>query len=209
MTIDQQFDAPGDPERIAGVMAIIEQRRPIAGTRVLDLACRTGAFSLALANAGANVLGIEGKPGNYDRIPKHTGDVGSAAFLLDDVRNLADPRIGRHDVTLCLGLLYHLEAPDAVDLLRSMRAVTDGFAIIDTHIGHGIDTVTVEGETFEGHWYGEPVSLWSSIGNQRSWWFTPASLERAVRLAGWSNVERLPGIRWLGEPAGRHWLVIS
>ena len=198
------FVAPGDPERTAGVLALIRERAEVPGLRVLDLACRTGAFSIALAEAGADVLGIEGRPENLDRIPAST-----ARYELGDVRDLSAERHGTHDVTLCLGILYHLDIMDAIGLLRAMREVTTGFAIIDTHIGAPLDTVMVEGRIFHGHWYGEPPGLWSSIGNPSSWWFTPDSLDDAIRVAGWATVERVPNVPWPGEPAGRQWRVIS
>lgn len=198
------FVAPGDPERVAGVLGLIRARTVLPGLRVLDLACRTGAFSTALAEAGAAVLGIEGRRENYDRIPPS-----AARYVLGDVRELSADQHGTFDVTLCLGILYHLDAADAVRLLRAMREVTGKFAVIDTHVGAPLETVTVDGATFRGHSYGEPPGLWSSIGNPASWWFTPQSLDEAVRLAGWTGVEHVPRVEWPGEPAGRHWLVIS
>lgn len=185
---------------------MVRQRRDPAGLRVLDLACRTGAFSTAFSQTGAAVLGIEGRRENYDRIlPTH-----NAEFVLGDVRDL-DPEVhGVFDVTLCLGILYHLDAEDAVKLLRAMRAVTTGFAVIDTHVATAPSfEVAVEGHRFVGQVYPEPPGLWSAIGNPKSFWFTPESLDAAVSLAGWSEIEHHPGIRWPGEPAGRKWLVIS
>lgn len=203
--MSDDFVAPGDPERTAGVLELIRARAEVHGLRVLDLACRTGAFSAVLANAGATVLGIEGRAENFNRIPPTS----TARYELGDVRDLSADKHGIHDVTLCLGILYHLDARDAVALLRAMREVTGKFAVIDTHIGTPRDTVTVDGVTFHGHWYGEPPGLWSAIGNPASWWFTPDSLDDAVRLAGWSEIEHVARIVWPGEPAGRHWLVIS
>lgn len=198
------FVAPGDPERVAGVLSLVRDRAPLDGLRVLDLACRTGAFSTAFANAGADVLGIEGRVENVDRIPKS-----SARYELGDVRGLSVERHGTFDVTLCLGILYHLDAESAVNLLRAMRQVTEKFAVIDTHIEAPRDVTVVAGHEFRGYTYQEPIGLWSSIGNPASWWFTPESLDDAVRLTGWQTIEHLPRLEWPGEPAGRHWMVIS
>lgn len=205
MTWADDFVAPGDPERVAGVLELVRARTAVPGLRVLDLACRTGAFSTALAHAGAEVLGIEGRPENLNRIPPSP----RARYELGDVRDLSAIRHGTHDVTLCLGILYHLDAADAVALLRAMREVTAAFAIIDTHVGTSHDTVTVDGRIFHGNWYHEPPGLWSSIGNRASWWFTRESLDDAAALAGWTTVEHVPRVPWPAEPAGRHWLVIS
>jgi len=205
--IDEQLDAPGDAERTAGVLGIIAARRPEEQLRVLDLACRTGAFTWAAAEAGHAAYGLEGRAENLALAAERPEN--GAQYMLGDVRSLSPEQHGTFDVTLCLGILYHLDAADAVGLLRAIRAATTGFAIIDTHIGAPVDTTDVDGCEFHGQWYGEPPGWWSSIGNQRSWWFTPESLDDAVRLAGWTEIEHHPGIRWTGEPAGRHWLVIS
>src|SRR5262245_11887862 len=113
------------------------------------------------------------------------------------------------DITLCLGLLYHMEPVDVIQLLRVMRTMTTGFAVIDTHAGTPHGTIEVEGHQFQGHWYHEPPGLWSSLGNERSWWFTPESLDDALRLANWSMIEHYPGIRHQDEPEGRIWRVVS
>lgn len=207
--ISYEFHAPGDPERTAGVLGIVRERvKSLDGLRVLDLACRTGAFSRALAEAGAEVLGIEGKSANFDRIPATP----NAQYVLDDVRNLSAEKYGHFDITLCLGILYHLEAQDAVNLLRAIREVTRKYAVIDTHVGPATAAVAVDGgtQTYAGHMYNEGEDgPWSALGNQFSFWFTPESLKQACRYAGWAEVEELPGIRWPGEPQGRYWLVLS
>lgn len=205
MSIDYEFDAPGDPERVAGVLEIVAARVDLTKIRLLDLACRTGAFARAFAAKGASVLGIEGKGANFERIP----ETPNAEFIQEDVRWLNVERHGQFDVTLCLGILYHLDAADALDLLRDMREVTTEFAVVDTHVGLPHTMITVAGNDYAGNWYNEGVpGPWSSLGNERSFWFTDAALHAACRHVGW-EVEVLPGIRWPGEPAGRHWMVLS
>lgn len=208
--IDELLDAPGDAERPAGVIGIISDRRPLEGLRVLDLACRTGAFTHALAAAGAQAYGLEGRTENLV-LAAQRGEVG-AQYMLGDVRRLSPDVHGEFEVVLCLGILYHLDAEDALHLLRAMRAVTvpGGFAVIDTHAGGPTDTAQVDGNVYRGWRYPEPPDgWWSSIGNRQSFWFTPESLDDAVRNTGWTEIEHHPGIRWTGEPGGRHWLVIS
>ncbi len=207
MNIDRQQVAPGDVERTAWVLDLVRSKVELRGLRTLDLACRTGAFSTAFANAGAQVLGIEGRQENLDLAPES-----SAGYLLGDVRKLNLHVHGIFDVTLCLGILYHLDAADVVQLLRSMRSCTTNFAIIDTHVAppEANNLVTVEGSEFYGSLYAEPEGWWSSINNPHSWWFTIKSLHMAIRLAGWSNVEDLEGPPcWPSELTGRQWLVIS
>jgi hypothetical protein len=193
-----------DAHRLARVLDAIQARTELPGLRVLDLACRTGFFATALATAGADVLGIEGRPENLDQT-----EPSAARYEQADVRTLSAARHGVHDVTLCLGILYHLAAEDAVGLLAAMREVTESFAVIDTHIGAPQETALVGGIPYAGNWYHEPDGPWSSIGNSRSFWFAPEAFVTAARLTGWSTVEAIPGAAWPGEADDRRWWVIS
>jgi SAM-dependent methyltransferase len=196
---------PGEPERVRWTLDLVQARANLLGLRMLDLACRTGAFATAFAHAGAQVLALEGRQDNLDHVPHST-----AQFELADVRHLSLERHGWHDVTLCCGILYHLDAADAVKLLRAMRQVTGQFAVIDTHVGADQGEVTVDGRAYRGCVYGEALDHpWSALGNPASWWFAEGSLGDAVHAAGWAQVEHIPGRSWAGEDPDRRWLVIS
>lgn len=185
------------------MLSIVVERADLDGLRVLDLGCRTGAFSIALADAGADVLGIEGRQENLDHVPAST-----VRFELADVRDVSTETHGTFDVVLCLGILYHLGPEDAIGLLAAMRKMTERFAVIDTHIGADQFGVTVDERQYRGNWYGEnTVHPWSAIGNAASWWFTRDSLGDALRNTGWSSVADIPGKGWGDEPDDRAWLV--
>ena len=197
-----------DQQRLARVLQLIEARTELLGLRVLDLACRTGTFAVALAALGARVLAVDGRIENLDEVPATVGDL---RLLHADVRDLTVKAHGVHDVTLCLGILYHLDAGDALRLLDAMRQVTDGFAIVDTHVAaaDSREVEWVDGTPYAGWRYDEPEGLESSIGNTSSWWFTEPALHRLILDAGWSTVECVDGPGWDGEAADRRWLVIS
>lgn len=196
---------PGEDQRVQHMLNIVTERVDPAGLRILDLACRTGAFSTALANAGADVLGVEGRQWNLDHVPEST-----ARYELADVRDITAETHGTFDVVLCLGILYHLEPASALQLLTTMREMTERFAVIDTHIGTHETEVTVDGHAYRGCWFGENVDHpWSSIGNTRSWWFTAESLDDAIRHAGWNSAFWFAGKGWDGEPSDRAWLVVE
>jgi hypothetical protein len=211
VTIDQEFFAPGDDERPQRVLQIIENRGlDVKKLRVLDLACRTGVFARTVAEAGGGSVGIEGKPGNFAMIPETPG----AQFFLDDVRNLSKEKYGTFDVSLCLGILYHLDADDALRLLIALREVTTGFVIIDTHIGGPATTISIDGIQYQGWYFQEPgtsdQTLWSSMGNTRSFWFTPESLHRLIVDAGFTTVEEQASL-WTktAAPAARYCVVAA
>lgn len=192
-----------DRPRIAHVLHLIRSHAPTGPLRVLDLACRTGAFSVAVGGQGMKVLGIEGRQDNLDEAPEHP----NVTYELADVRLLSRERYGTFDVVLCLGLLYHLDASDALNLLKAMAEVTTGMAILDTHIScNGTDVVNVEGHAFSGHAYAEPDGPWSSIGNDASWWFTAQSLQELTTLAGW-ELQPVPNPE--GVAVDRCWYLLS
>lgn len=187
------------------MLDLVQARASLAGLRVLDLACRTGAFSTALADAGANVLGIDGRQENLDHAP-----VSAARFELADVRDVTAETHGTFDVVLCLGILYHLGVEDAIGLLAAMREMTGRFAVIDTHIGTDQTRVTVDGHEYHGSWYAENIGHpWSALDNTQSWWFTADSLETALHITGWMSITEVPGKSWTGEADDRVWLVVE
>lgn len=196
---------PGEADRVAYALKLVRERADLDGLRVLDLACCHGAFATAFAEVGADVLGIEARQENLDHAPPS-----SVRYELGDVRDLSAAKHGTHDVTLCLGILYHLDAEDALALLTAMREVTDRFAVIDTHVGLERSVVTVAGRMFRGFWYQEaPTEPRAAIGNSRSWWFADGSLDDALRATGWTGIERISGRSCLQEPSDRRWLIVS
>jgi SAM-dependent methyltransferase len=202
---EAQLIGPGEPERVRWMLDLVQARASLPGLKVLDLACRTGAFSTMLANAGADVLGIEGRQENLDHAPAST-----ARFELADVRDASIETHGTFDVVLCLGILYHLGPEDAIGLLAAMRKMTERFAVIDTHIGADHASVVVDGHKYRGNWYSENIDHpWSALDNAQSWWFTAESLDDALHATGWVSITPIPGKSWGGETADRTWLVVE
>lgn len=109
--------------------------RPLRGLRILDLGCAHGAYSIELATRGAEVLGIEGREAWLEqaRRLKQDAALSNVEFVQDDVRNLSKEKYGEFDVVLCLGILYHLDAPDVFDFVNRVAQVCRDFAIIETH----------------------------------------------------------------------------
>lgn len=188
-----------DQARLRRVLDLIPEPD---GLRILDLGAGTGVFSTALAERGAMVLAIEGRESNARQIRPHPNLV----VEVGDVRGLSLSAHGMFGVSLCLGILYHLDASSAFGLLRSLAEVTERYAVIDTHTGGGTQ-VELGGETYGGRFYSEPAGDWSSIGNAESFWFAPGDLERLILAAGFAQVRRVPGKAYLGEPDDRLWLV--
>lgn len=175
-------------------------RRP----RIVDLGCNIGTYSFAFADAGYDVLGIEGRPTNLEKAlataAQRTGP--SPRFEQEDVWNL--PAFGMFDVVFAAGILYHLDRP--VEFLRLLGSVTTRLAIVQTHFA-APEGSTVDGRYLSecawnegrlGRWFREwspdetpeqvEARSWASIGNPRSFWLDKKHLLESIRQAGFASV---------------------
>jgi tRNA (mo5U34)-methyltransferase len=107
----------------------------LAGRRVLDVGCNCGGFSVRAAQDGAeHVLGID----VVDHYIEQADFIGRALELEQvefsrlPVESLDPDELGSFDVTLCFGLLYHLENP--VLAMKRIAAVTDRLMVVDTNL---------------------------------------------------------------------------
>ena len=192
-------------------------RKPLSGSRILDLASLEGDFSAELALRGAQVLGVEGRGTNIRRAMARF-PLPNLRFVQDDVRNVSRGKYGEFDVVLCLGILYHLDAPDCFKLLEAIAEVCIDVAIIDTHVSFSRDEpVEYKGHEYWGWRYTEygraPTaeetedSTWASIGNLRSFWPTKPSLVNAIVDAGFNSVYECQYPAWNDIPSDRVTLV--
>lgn len=179
--------------------------RPIGELRVLDLACLEGIFALELAKRGAEVVGIEGRRAHVERavFAARVLELDEVTFLQEDVRALSSEKHGQFDVILCLGILYHLDAPDVFKFLEQLADVCRGFVIIDTHVS----LRPKELRAYDGHEYWgrsnrehDPDStsdereraLRSSLDNPASFWLTKRSLLRRLGDVGFTTSLEYP-----------------
>jgi len=175
--------------------------RPLAGLRVLDLACAHGHYAFEMAKLGAQVLGIEGRETWLEqaRRTKQDASLPNVEFVQDDVRNLSKEKYGAFDIVLCLGILYHLDAPDVFDFVNRVFDVCRDFAIIETHFAatpalmHEWRGKRYWGMSTHEHAVGATPEdklkdVGASLDNERSFWFTQASLCNILRHVGFSSV---------------------
>ena len=189
--------------RLRRVVQIVSDitNRPISSLRVLDLACLEGLYGIELARRGAEVVGVEGREANVAkaRFAQDVLGLGNITFVRDDVRNLSVEKYGRFDVVLCLGILYHLDAPDVFDFVERISDVCKRLAIIDTHVGICANkSHTHRGQEYRGRSYTEHApestseerlkSLRASLDNEKSFWLTRPSLFNLLSRAGFTSV---------------------
>jgi len=102
---------------------------PLGGKRVLDVGCGVGHHTAFYTAAGADVVGLDGRPENVAAMarlyPSVTGVVG-------DVQSTDLTQFGLFDVVHCFGLLYHLDSPVAA--LRRLAEVCREHLIIETMV---------------------------------------------------------------------------
>jgi SAM-dependent methyltransferase len=172
----------------------------LSGLRVLDLGAGEGGLSLEFARHGAEVVCVDGRESNLAkaRFVAEVLGIEGIQFLCADVRHLPDFK-RKFDLVLCYGLLYHLDAPGAFDLVGTIHRLSSRVAVIDTHYSL-VDEQSAElgGERYSGRGFREFAegtaasdmlgSVWSSIGNTTSFWFTRPSLLNLLNRVGFSTV---------------------
>lgn len=107
------------------------------GATALDLACNEGWFSHRLLDWGASkVVGVDVREVNVERatmLRDHYGIPPERLELVQgDVFELDPEALGRFDVVLLLGLIYHVEDPTKV--IRLARACTKAVCAIETQL---------------------------------------------------------------------------
>jgi len=175
--------------------------KPLCQCRVMDLGCLDGLFSIEFALHGADVVGIEVRESNIRKAAfcKEALKLANLNFRQADVRSISEATYGRFDIIVCSGILYHLTAEDAFNLISAMFSMTDRLVILDTHVSlSGRKKAILGGNVYYGHIYrehGEHANQeqksrrsWASWDNPTSFWFTRPSLINMLNRAGFSSV---------------------
>jgi SAM-dependent methyltransferase len=193
----------GDEVKLRRVVQVVADvcDRPISELRVLDLACLEGLYGLEFSRQGAHVCAIEGRERNIEkaRFAARALSLSNIEFFQDDVRNLSEEKYGEFDVVLCLGILYHLDAPDVFTFLKSIFAVCQRIVVIDTHVSlYPEETFLYTGKRYQGKRVAEHAldvsfeskqnSVWASLDNHRSAYLTRPSLYTLLYDLGFTSV---------------------
>lgn len=101
---------------------------------VLDLACNEGFFSFEFAKRGArDVHGIDARATNIEKASyvRERFGLPMCRFSVGDVTT-TDLEAGGHDITLLLGIIYHVEDP--IKLLRRAARSARRLLIVETQL---------------------------------------------------------------------------
>ncbi len=198
----QQGVAGGNESRLRRIVQLVSDLAgaPIEQLRILHLGAFEGLFAVELARRGATVTAIEGREASLEkmRLAKNAWGLQNLELRLEDVRDLHPEKHGEFDVVLCLGLLYHLDAPDIFRLLETMKQLCKDLTIIETRVALEPEVAADHnGRRYWGLVTSEPPpdtpplsqdALWSSIGNRQSYELTRSSLCNALADVGYSSV---------------------
>jgi tRNA (mo5U34)-methyltransferase len=104
----------------------------LRGLRVLDIGTSDGFFALELARRGAEVIAIDyrGKEDHGYHVMERLNPV-EIEYHKMNVYELADKQLGRFDIVLFMGVLYHL--PDMIRALHMIRQCCRGTLFVETH----------------------------------------------------------------------------
>jgi len=166
----------------------------------LDMGCNEGYVGFEIAKRGAKaVVGFDARAANIEKaefVNRHLR-LPNITFHVGDVEALTPESYGVFDLTLCLGLLYHLESP--IDVLRRARAVTTELCVIDTQVLKPGPTVSAiwgpqveETEDVIGI-LEEPKCDWNPLASTRSISLVPnrSALFTMLRHVGFTDVRQL------------------
>jgi SAM-dependent methyltransferase len=158
--------------------------RSLSGQRMLELGCGTGELGQAFVEAGCHVVSVDCRREYIDEVSRRFP--GRQAHVID-LENWDFALLGKFDVVLCFGVLYHLSAPakflaacaDIAPKLYLETVTTDSAAAI-------CPLVTEEG----------PDQAWSGRGCRPS----PAWLDLTLRELGFEVQDiSTGGANWGGS----------
>jgi hypothetical protein len=111
----------------------------LAGHNAIDIACHQGWFSTKLVEWNADsVLAVDARAEHVadTTLIRDALGLSQLKVLQSDVHMLDQANLGRFDLVLMLGLIYHLENP--VGALRQARALTRNACVVETQVVPGL-----------------------------------------------------------------------
>lgn len=126
------FDLPMQSEsrvaRTEFLRRVVASWQPALGLHTaFDIGCGVGYFSAVLRDMGLQVIAADGRAENIaEARRRHPG----LDFRVGDAEDPSLSALGTFDLTLCYGLLYHLENP--LLAMRNLRALTSKVLLLES-----------------------------------------------------------------------------
>ncbi len=160
------------------IRRVVTRLKPALGlSNAVDAGCGVGFFSRTLLECGLNVCGFDGRAENvsearrrFPQVPFERGDIEERAIL----------QLGRFDLVLCFGLLYHLESP--LLAIRNLRGLTEKCLLLES--------MCLPGEKPSMLLRVEPRQEDQSL-TEIAWYSSEVSLVKMLYRSGFSTVYRV------------------
>jgi tRNA (mo5U34)-methyltransferase len=173
------------------------------GLECLDIGCHEGFYALAMARRGMRVTGMDAREENLRRARFVARAMGMNDIVYREgrVETLSADQGRQFDLTLFLGVLYHVEDP--MLCLRQVAAVTGEMCIVETQVVDEVEGVAEWGARDWQRPYQGILALIDETGEfdagVRETGVTPMATcpsPKALRFmllqAGFRGVERIP-----------------
>jgi FkbM family methyltransferase len=110
------------------IKRVVGKLKPALGlSNAVDAGCGVGFFSQTLAECGLNVCGFDGRGENVTEARRRIPHI---PFEQGDIEERAILQLGRFDLVLCFGLLYHLENPMLA--IRNLLGLTEKCLLLES-----------------------------------------------------------------------------
>jgi FkbM family methyltransferase len=110
------------------IRRVITKLKPAFGlSNALDAGCGLGFFSQTLTECGLNVCGFDARAENVEEAQRRFPGI---PFGVGNAEDRGVLHLGRFDLVLCFGLLYHLENP--LLAIRNLRAITEKCLLLES-----------------------------------------------------------------------------
>jgi len=160
------------------IQRIIKRLKPALGlSNAVDVGCGVGFFSQTLVECGLNVCGFDARAENVEEARRRSPGI---PFEEADVEDRRIRQLGRFDLVLCFGLLYHLENP--LLAIRNLRAITEKCLLLES--------ICVPGEKCTMLLRREPQQDDQSL-TELAFYPSENSLVKMLYRAGFANVYRV------------------
>jgi 2-polyprenyl-3-methyl-5-hydroxy-6-metoxy-1,4-benzoquinol methylase len=187
----------------------IRSREDVAARsyRLLDLGSAEGLQSIEAALHGFDTVGVEGRELFIERaeFAKKVFALENVRFIRGDVRKISKDMLGVFEVTLCLGILYHLDREAMLPFFEALSEMTRHLLVIDTHVDNPASVARyklgeasdIDRKYFGRMHYEHPKGLSilqklgrvrASLDNEKSFWFDYPSLCQILADHGFNYV---------------------
>lgn len=180
--LEGKCDLDGLKERLA----VFPLPADLTGKRVLDVGTWDGWFAFELAKRGAEVVAIDTWDNSrFREMRRLLGLEARVDYRLMNVYDVSPETLGRFDVVMFMGVLYHLKHP--LLGLEKVCSVTREMACVDSFVLREPHTPNLE---FEGRLVMEFFET-DEFGGQTDNWVAPSAscLAAFCRTAGFARAE--------------------